>query len=198
MRASTSSRRAAISALSALSALGALGALGCAADADDESSRAGELRYDAAGRIGDLLPVVVTNALQTSAGRMVFARPSVETDARRTDHLADAATQQPRATNFRQEIGVDKTGNAVDAGAADQWLLPQRRRLEPGWQLPDVEPVPGQGSLAEAEVRAVHYDWVGTEARLAGTIVHRWLQFAAQSGEGAAALFRWHQDVSQG
>jgi uncharacterized protein YacL len=54
---------------------------------------------DAAGRIGDSLTVIVTNALQTSAGRMVFARPSVESDARRSDHLAEAATQQPRMTN---------------------------------------------------------------------------------------------------
>ena len=53
---------------------------------------------DAAGRVGDSVPVVVTNALQTSAGRMVFARPGNESDARRTDHLTEAATQQPRAT----------------------------------------------------------------------------------------------------
>jgi ATP-dependent helicase/nuclease subunit A len=77
---------------------------------------------------------------------------------------------------------------AAGAAAPDQWLLPQRRRLEPFWQLPEVEPVPGQGPTTAVDVRAVHFDWVGTEARLAGTLVHRWLQFAAQSGKGAAAL----------
>jgi ATP-dependent exoDNAse (exonuclease V) beta subunit len=73
---------------------------------------------------------------------------------------------------------------------AEQWLLPQRRRLEPPWQLPAVATVPGQGALpdTDGEVRAVDYYWVGGEARIAGTIVHRWLQFAAQTGSGVAAL----------
>jgi ATP-dependent exoDNAse (exonuclease V) beta subunit len=36
-------------------------------------------------------------------------------------------------------------------------------------------------------VQAVDYYWVGSEARIAGTVVHRWLQFAAQKG-GVDAL----------
>jgi ATP-dependent helicase/nuclease subunit A len=87
---------------------------------------------------------------------------------------------------FEQAFEHGQSG--ADDNAVDRWLLPQRRRLEPGWRLPDVVPVPGQVVATEAEIRAVHYDWVGTEARLAGTIVHRWMQFAAQSGKGAAAL----------
>ena len=72
----------------------------------------------------------------------------------------------------------------------DQWLHPQRRRLQPAWQLPEVGPVPGQETLAgtESEGRAVDYYWVGAEARIAGTVVHRCLQFAAQTGLGADAL----------
>ena len=79
-----------------------------------------------------------------------------------------------------------------DAGIApvDQWLFPTRRRIEPPWQLPEVAPAPGQerGTGRDSEVRAVDYYWVGTEARIAGTVVHRWLQFAAQDGAGADTL----------
>ncbi|MDH3906229.1 MAG: UvrD-helicase domain-containing protein [Gammaproteobacteria bacterium] len=79
---------------------------------------------------------------------------------------------------------------AASITAADQWVLPQRRRIEPVWQLPDVPPVPGQEHAADAggQVRAVDYHWVGTEARIAGTIVHRWLQYAAQDGAGPDAF----------
>jgi ATP-dependent helicase/nuclease subunit A len=76
------------------------------------------------------------------------------------------------------------------AGAGiDQWLQPQRRRLEPAWRLPEVAAVPGQplSSEVDREVHAVDYYWVGSEARIAGTVVHRWLQFAAQKG-GVNAL----------
>jgi len=54
---------------------------------------------DAASRIGQVLPVTVTNTLQTAAGRLVFAKwdprladgtPSV------APRMADAATNQPR------------------------------------------------------------------------------------------------------
>lgn len=71
-----------------------------------------------------------------------------------------------------------------------QWLLPERRRQEPPWQLPAVAAVPGQGAApkTDGDMRAVDYYWVGGEARIAGTIVHRWLQFAAQTGSGADAL----------
>jgi ATP-dependent exoDNAse (exonuclease V) beta subunit len=76
------------------------------------------------------------------------------------------------------------------AAAVDAWLDPVRRRLEPAWQLPEVAAVPGQGAEPgrEGEERPVDYDWVGSEARVAGTVVHRWLQSAVQGGRGAAAL----------
>jgi len=64
-----------------------------------------------------------------------------------------------------------------------QWLLPQRRRLEPAWQLPDAIEVPGQQIDTEARetLVAVEYDWASTEARIAGTVVHRWLQLAVEN-----------------
>jgi ATP-dependent exoDNAse (exonuclease V) beta subunit len=92
------------------------------------------------------------------------------------------------AASFEQAFAPQPA--ATPAGGVDQWLRPQRRRLEPGWQLPAVRAVPGQEAVpqADSELRAVDYYWVGAEARVAGTIVHRWLQFAAQGAGGADAL----------
>jgi ATP-dependent helicase/nuclease subunit A len=76
------------------------------------------------------------------------------------------------------------------ASDSDAWLDPVRRRLEPAWQLPAVAAVPGQVAETgtEHDERAVEYEWVGLEARVAGTLVHRWLQSAVQRGIGAEAL----------
>jgi ATP-dependent exoDNAse (exonuclease V) beta subunit len=89
------------------------------------------------------------------------------------------------APQFEQAF---EPGQAETAAAGvDQWLDPQRRRLEPGWQLPEACAVPGQAPLpqSDGELRAVDYYWVGAEARIAGTVVHRWLQFAVQGALGA-------------
>jgi len=49
---------------------------------------------DAADRIGTLIEVIITNTVQTSAGRLVFAKPSPN----QPDTIARAATHQPRHT----------------------------------------------------------------------------------------------------
>lgn len=94
------------------------------------------------------------------------------------------------AVEPRFEQAFEPQPEAPAGPTADQWLQPQLRRLEPPWQLPQVAAVPGQGASpdTDSEVRSVDYYWVGGEARIAGTIVHRWLQFAAQTGSGVAAL----------
>ena len=81
-------------------------------------------------------------------------------------------------------------GQATAAAAGgDRWLRPQRRRLDPPWQLPEMGAVPGQAPPQGAgELRAVDYYWVGAEARVAGTVVHRWLQFAVQEALGPDAF----------
>lgn len=64
---------------------------------------------NAADRVGESLVATVTNVLQTSAGRLVFARPGtdpiseeearqIRSDADSASSLRDAATRQPRAT----------------------------------------------------------------------------------------------------
>ena len=91
-------------------------------------------------------------------------------------------------SRFEQAFEPQETGES--GNTADPWLLPRRHRVEPSWELPAVAPVPGQEQVADTggEVGAVDYYWVGAEARIAGTVVHRWLQYAAQCGAGVNAL----------
>ena len=58
------------------------------------------------------------------------------------------------------------------------WGTPVLRRLSEPWQLPNVAPLPGARPDDHSQEAAaeVEFYWVGTEARLAGTLVHRWLQ----------------------
>ncbi len=64
----------------------------------------------------------------------------------------------------------------------DVWVQPPLRRLPDSWSLPDVVMPPGfpESSLAVVDGPAVNYEWVGVDARLAGTITHRWLQLIGQ------------------
>jgi ATP-dependent exoDNAse (exonuclease V) beta subunit len=63
------------------------------------------------------------------------------------------------------------------------WKLPRLRRFEDGWSVPAVSPLPGVAAAepdAEGPDDEVEFYWVGTEARIAGTIVHRWMQILAE------------------
>ena len=63
------------------------------------------------------------------------------------------------------------------------WQVPPLRRFVTPWEPPEIQPLPG--SLppeldADASDEEVEFYWVGTEARIAGTVVHRWLQVLAE------------------
>ncbi|MCH9693720.1 MAG: UvrD-helicase domain-containing protein [Gammaproteobacteria bacterium] len=60
----------------------------------------------------------------------------------------------------------------------EEWAYPQLKRLEPAFQLPVADPLPGiqVDDALPPESREVEFYWVGNEARIAGTLVHRWLQ----------------------
>ncbi len=61
------------------------------------------------------------------------------------------------------------------------WLLPQLRRFESPWETPRFDPLAGIELPPEPDSSGseVEFYWVGSEARTAGTLVHRWLQLAA-------------------
>ncbi len=80
------------------------------------------------------------------------------------------------------QAGLEATADEQD----DRWKTPLLKRFDRRWRLPDTRlPVTVSVSDSVADLSAVDYYWVGREARVAGTIVHRWLQWAASdSGEG--------------
>ena len=75
---------------------------------------------------------------------------------------------------------ADHTVVAAEQGNS-KWVKPVLRRFASAWQLPEVELLPGaqQTEDVQDETSEVEFYWVGTEARIAGTLVHRWLQMIA-------------------
>jgi ATP-dependent exoDNAse (exonuclease V) beta subunit len=93
--------------------------------------------------------------------------PSVETAYENAFH-AELATKAP-----------DRESNLVK---------PSFRRFSTPWKLPESPARPEFGELPasdKADDRQVEYYWVGSSARHAGTIVHRWLQ---QGADGQVSL----------
>ena len=93
-------------------------------------------------------------------------------------HLLWPAVEQHYIDAFAK---VEKSYN----GARRDWVAPTLRRFSVPWTAPISTLVPGleSGVPLRSGTRQVSYEWVGTEARLAGTIVHRWLQLAAVGQE---------------
>jgi ATP-dependent exoDNAse (exonuclease V) beta subunit len=77
----------------------------------------------------------------------------------------------------------------AEADVADGWELPVLRRFEQRWKLPEAPALPGarEPRADHAVPGAVEYYWVGAGARVAGTIVHRWFQLAAEGSVDLAA-----------
>ena len=64
------------------------------------------------------------------------------------------------------------------------WVEPVLRRFAKPWQLPPApeSPLPEAVPEPPAPATAIEYDWAGRDARLAGTVVHRWLYLAVEHG----------------
>jgi ATP-dependent exoDNAse (exonuclease V) beta subunit len=81
-------------------------------------------------------------------------------------------------------------GNAFSASVIAEtgddestWRVPQLRRFIAPWEAPEILPLPGSmppETDADASDEEVEFYWVGAEARIAGTVVHRWLQVLAE------------------
>jgi ATP-dependent exoDNAse (exonuclease V) beta subunit len=56
------------------------------------------------------------------------------------------------------------------------WLLPQLRRFANNWQPPAPAALPVVRSDHDGARTPVDFYWVGSGARVAGTLVHRWIQ----------------------
>ncbi len=68
---------------------------------------------------------------------------------------------------------------------ASVWANPVLRRFCMPWTLPEAELLPGDSQQDEVAVteNEVEFYWVGSDARIAGTLVHRWLQMIANDPE---------------
>ena len=85
---------------------------------------------------------------------------------------------------FEKAFNADRP--SIDDERDDTFLDPSYRRFVGNWKTPDA-PAPPRASDSDslpAETQ-VEYYWVGSSARHAGTIVHRWLQKAA---DGSARI----------
>jgi ATP-dependent exoDNAse (exonuclease V) beta subunit len=80
------------------------------------------------------------------------------------------------------ESEFDKAFDAATIGDStdgDGFARPALRRFEVPWQPPAAKLLPqgaAETSATEPASEAVEFYWVGTEARIAGSVVHRWLQ----------------------
>lgn len=110
----------------------------------------------------------------------------------------------------RETFAVAFESNRTSGGEniVDDWIKPVRRVFEQPWKLPEVMPLPGGSPLVEvSEDNEVEFYWVGTDARIAGTLVHRWLQLisegkspidTASAGERAPVTARWLREMGIG
>jgi len=92
-------------------------------------------------------------------------------------HLLWPALQPQYANAFGDCVADD----SHDDG--EVWMSPVLRRFETRWMLPPVSSLPGAPPVSDvsAAEEEVEFYWVGTEARIAGTIVHRWLHVFAEN-----------------
>jgi ATP-dependent exoDNAse (exonuclease V) beta subunit len=144
-------------------------------DAEKDAYEQGRLLYVACTRAQKSLHIV---------GNVSIASDGAEYRPARSDsllHLLWPALEQDYGSAFDDWVGDDFGGDQ------DVFIKPVRRTFAWPWKLPDVRPLPGRHMpLDAADVgEEVEFYWVGTDARIAGTIVHRWLQAFA---DGRATL----------
>ena len=85
------------------------------------------------------------------------------------------------AVNSTFESAFDPDKVIVEDSGSVKLVPPKLRRFETAWSLPRAQPLPGCSTQPDdiADARKVEFYWVGATARLAGTLVHRWLQLIA-------------------
>ncbi|NQV86621.1 MAG: PD-(D/E)XK nuclease family protein [Woeseiaceae bacterium] len=93
----------------------------------------------------------------------------------RSDSLLHLLWPAVESEFVRQFESSDRRALAADSSV---WAMPVLRRFSSPWRLPDVELLAGTSLPSEVESsdNEVEFYWVGSDARIAGTIVHRWLQ----------------------
>jgi ATP-dependent exoDNAse (exonuclease V) beta subunit len=77
----------------------------------------------------------------------------------------------------------DAADTATPDSDSSVWVTPKLRRFGTPWTLPDVALLPGFVPPQDTSdvSNEVEFYWVGSDARIAGTLVHRWLQLIADN-----------------
>jgi len=128
-----------------------------------------------------LLYVACTRAKKSLhlVGHTLVAADGTSIKAARSDSLLHLLWPAVEPEFVRQ---FDERQNPTPVETPSIWAKPSLRRFASPWTLPDVALLPGEVKQSEqtGEERQVEFYWVGTEARIAGTLVHRWLQLIAE------------------
>jgi ATP-dependent helicase/nuclease subunit A len=150
-----------------------------------------------------LLYVACTRARQSLhlVGNARLLKSGMRPDKRSLLHLLWPAVRS------EYEAVYDPDVHAPEVTDDGQWLMPTLRRFEDGWRLPAAPDVPLRHMSSEDDTPAVEFYWVGTGARIAGTLVHRWIQYLAERPSLNAALddrtvaettYRWLREMGIG
>ena len=140
-----------------------------------------------------LLYVACTRAKKTLhlMGNTTLANDGESFRSARSDSLLHLLWTAVEPEFISQFATTSSTTPNTDAAL---FALPQLRRFVTPWRLPQAKLLAGADAevdLADEENqlnKAVEFYWVGSDARIAGTLVHRWLQLIADNlAHGAAA-----------
>jgi ATP-dependent exoDNAse (exonuclease V) beta subunit len=84
----------------------------------------------------------------------------------------------------------DLRGEGRSENSATIWATPELRRFSSPWTLPDAKLLRGVGTGDDVQESRdeVEFYWVGTDARIAGTLVHRWLLLLAKGHASTKGL----------
>ncbi len=118
-------------------------------------------------------------------------------------HLLWPAVEPEFARQF------EGAGVSIPDSESSVWATPKLRRFSTPWRLPDAAMLPGNATPAETNIASdkVEFYWVGSDARIAGTLTHRWLQQIAEGQRGKSKMgtadlhkitSRWLQESGMG
>lgn len=130
--------------------------------------------------LGRLLYVACTRARRSLhlVGHVEVAGDPVEIRSPRNNTLLQLLWPQVR-NDFERAFA--SAGEIAAPTKEAVWRMPKLQRFTQGWKLPDFDGVPGTvpSRTPPAEDSEVEFYWVGSSARIAGTLVHRWLHLLA-------------------
>jgi ATP-dependent exoDNAse (exonuclease V) beta subunit len=108
------------------------------------------------------------------------------------------------AIGDQYELAYDPDKHIQESSDGGEWLTPELRRFAADWDLPVAPDSPTRTEEPEDEGAQVEFYWVGMDARIAGTLVHRWMQQIVDTpgettelDEGSARLtsLRWLREM---